>query len=563
MARRGRAILNWFSILRYSLYNLVLLSGKRLDRMKHPKYLNKPNLRRFLPIACLCFLSPVIDLKAVAGDLPNKNLWGKPTCDVSKNEEILRKHELRKLALIKEPNNLSARSQYQAILQKHKSELQACRDRNFPQTQATWVRLYPNDAKAGVLEDVFDKVANRGYNQVFIEAFYDGRVLLPVADNPTPWRSVMEEAVKTGEVAADYDLLQKAIALGRERGIKVYGWAFAMNFGYGYSEIRGKAAALAINGDGENSIAKTNFNRAQVSNGRAFYEDAYEADHLFVDPYSAIAKNDLTNLVKALMKRQPDGIVLDYVRYPTTQTGALIDNVKQLWIYGQSSKAALLNSIGDRSINDRHVRELMAIYLQNGKITADDVIQTEQKLATAAQVPPTNIKNLPKTLAIAQNLLWNLATNHAYEGVLNFINTVTAPLQQNNIPVGTVFFPAGNRSESGKYDPKMQPWHRFPNSMERHAMTYAICADGKCVADQVAEVVRQSAPETLVCPILAGTWGQSFDGHASFEIQTQAIFTKQPKIKCLSHFVFSWMEPESDRLRKAGRATGLENATTR
>ena|GEM_PF-159473 len=553
----------------------IRTSKEKLDFMKYLKYSNKfseeldfwwrgkaappkiSSLALYLPIACLCFFSPMIVLKAMAGDLPSKNLWGNPSCDVSKNAEILQKHELRKLALIKEPSNLSARSQYQAILQKHKSELQACRDRNFPQTQATWVRLYPNDAKAGVLEDVFDKVANRGYNQVFIEAFYDGRVLLPVADNPTPWRSVMEEAVNKGEVAADYDLLQKAIALGRERGIKVYGWTFAMNFGYGYSEISGKAAALAINVDGENSIAKTNFDRAQVSNGRAFYEDAYEADHLFIDPYSAIARNDLTNLVKALMKRQPDGMVFDYVRYPTTPTGALIDNVKQLWIYGQSSKAALLNSIGDR-----HVRELMAIYLENGKITADDIVQTEQKLTATAKVPPTNIKNLPKTLAIAQNLLWNIATNHAYQGVLSFVDTVTAPLQQNNIPIGTVFFPAGNRSESGKYDPKMQPWDRFPKFMERHAMTYAICDDGKCVADQVAEVVRQSAPETLVCPILAGTWGQSFDSHASFEIQTQAILAKQPKLKCLSHFVFSWMEPESDRLRKAGKATGLENATT-
>jgi hypothetical protein len=526
--------------------------------MKYPKCSNKLNLPIFLPIACLCFLSPIFTLRAIAGDLPTKSLWGQPTCDVSKNEEILRKHELRKIALIKDPNNPSARSQYQAVLQKHKSELQACRDRNFPQTQATWIRLYPNDAKAGVLEDVFDKVANRGYNQVFIEAFYDGRVLLPVADNPTPWRSVMEEAVKKGEVAADYDLLQKAIALGKERGIKVYGWAFTMNFGYGYSEIRGKAAALAINGDGENSIAKTNFDRAQVSNGRAFYEDAYEVDHLFIDPYSAIAKNDLTNLVKSLIKRQPDGVVFDYVRYPTNQTGALIDNVKQLWIYGQSSKASLLNSIADRN-----VRELMAIYLQNGKITADDVVQTEQKLAASAQVQPTNIKNLPATLAIAQSLMWNMATNHAYQGVINFVNTVTAPLQQSNIPIGTVFFPAGNRAKSDKFDPKMQPWDRFPSSMERHAMTYAICADGRCVADQVAEVVRQSAPETLVCPILSGTWGQSFGGHASFEIQTQAILAKQLKLKCLSHFVFSWIEPESDRLRKAGKATGLENATTR
>ena len=523
--------------------------------MKCKKNLDNFNLLSLLSIASLFYLSNNLSGQAIAGDLPDKILWGKPACDVSP-VEILRKHELRKLALIANPNAPKSQAQYREIIQKHKSELQVCRDRTFPQTQATWIRLYPNDVKAGVLEDVFDKIANRGYNQVFVEVFYDGRVLLPVADNPTPWRSVMEEAVKSGEVPADYDLFQKAIAIGKARGLKVYGWSFTMNFGYGYSEIRGKAGALAINGNNQNTIADTNFDPKLVSNGRAFYEDAYEADHLFVDPYSAIAKNDLTNAVKALMKRNPDGMVFDYVRYPTNSTGYLIDNVKQLWVYGASSRTTLLNNI-----DNKNVRELMAIYLKNGNITADDVVQTEKKLAEAAKVKPTNIKNPKETAAIAQGILWNIATNHAYQGVINFINTVTVPLQQNNVPIGTVFFSGGNRAESGKFDPKMQPWDRFPSFMERHPMTYALCDDGQCVAEQVAEVLRQSAPDTLVCPVLAGTWGQSFDGHPSFEVQTRAILSRNPKINCISHFVYSWMEPESDRLRKFGKATGLESAT--
>jgi len=474
------------------------------------KKLNKFNL---FTIASSTLLSTVSVSSVIAGSLPEQVLWGNPTCDVN-TSDILRKHELRKAALVVTPNNPNTQAQYQAIIQKHKSELQACRDRTAPQTQATWIRLYPNDAKAGVLEDVFDKVANRGYNQVFIETFYDGRVLLPVADNPTPWKSVMEEAVKAGEVPADYDLWKQAIAIGRARGIKVYGWSFTMNFGYGYSEIKGRSGAVALNGNGENSIANTNFDRNQVANGKAFYEDAYEADHLFADPYSAIAKADLTSVVKALIQRNPDGMVFDYVRYPTNSTGALIDNVKQLWIHGQSSRTALLNSI-----DNKNVRELMSLYLQNGDLTSNDVIQTEKRLAETAKVKPTNLK------------------------------------------IGTVFFPNGNRSESGKFEARMQPWDRFPSNMERHPMTYALCNDGNCVADQVTEVVRQSPPETLVCPVLAGTWGQGFDGHPSFEKQMQAIRAREPKINCFSHFVYAWMEPESDRLRKVGKATGLENPT--
>ncbi|MCX5934706.1 MAG: hypothetical protein NTU99_07975, partial [Pseudanabaena sp. LacPavin_0818_WC45_MAG_42_6] len=362
----------------------------KIKPKKISKKLNKFNL---LSIASFtCCLSTVFSGNAIAGALPDKILWGKPTCDMS-TAEILRKHELRKSALVISPRDQKAQDQYQAIIQKHKSELQACRDRNTPQTQATWLRLYPNDVKAGVLEDVFDKMANRGYNQVFVEVFYDGRVLLPVSDNPTPWRSVMEESVKAGEVPADYDLWKQAIEIGRARGIKVYGWSFTMNFGYGYSEIKGRSGALALNGRCENSIANTNFDRNLVSNGRAFYEDAYEVDHLFVDRYNAIAKADLTSVVKALMNsttdgRNPDGMVFDYVRYPTNSTGELIDNVKQLWIHGKASRTALLNSIDNKT-----VRELMEIYLQNGDLTADDVVQTEKKLTDNIKVRSTNIKN--------------------------------------------------------------------------------------------------------------------------------------------------------------------------
>ncbi len=513
-------------------------------------------LRKFdlWSIASATCVSTTLVGSAIAGPLPERILWGNPTCDVS-TSEILKKHELRKAALINVKDQ-KAQTQYREIIQKHKNALQACRDRTAPQTQATWIRLYPNDVKAGVLEDVFDKMANRGYNQVFVEVFYDGRVLLPVADNPTPWKSVMEEAVKSGEVPADYDLWKQAIAIGRERGIKVYGWSFAMNFGYGYSEVKGRSGELALNGKGENSIANTNFDRQQVANGRAFYEDAYEVDHLFVDPYSRLAKDDLTTAVKALMQRNPDGMVFDYVRYPTNATGNLIDNVQQLWIHGKSSRTALLNSI-----DNRNVRELMALYLKSGTLTANDVVQTEKQLAEIAKVQPTNIKNPRETAEIAEGLLWNIAINHAYQGVVNFVTAISTPLKENNLPIGTVFFPNGNRTESDKYEARMQPWDRFPKYMERHPMTYALCSDGSCVAEQVSEVVRQSSPETLVCPILAGTWGQGFDGHPSFEKQMQAIRTREPQINCFSHFVYSWMEPESDRLRKAGKATGLESAT--
>jgi hypothetical protein len=475
-----------------------------------------------------------------AGSLPEEPLWGSPTCALSK-EAIATKRQLLKDSLTSE----SAATQYNASLDQHKAQVKECRDRTWPQTQAVWLRLYAHDAKPGVLAEVMDRIVNRGYNQVFVEVFYDGRVLLPVADNPTPWRSVTAEAVKAGKVSADYDIWADAVKKGQERGLKVYGWSFALNFGYSYSERSDRATALALNGQGETSIARSKFDPKEAGNGRAFYFDAYEPDHLFADPYSAQARADLSNTVRALMKRQPDGMVFDYVRYPTTYgRNSLITNVKQLWIYGTASQKALFKSIPSDA-----TKRLMALYLQAGRVTPSAIASLwNVKLTTASQK-----QDAIAAARMSEDLLWRLASDHAYKGVLGMVEDITHTLRKDNVPTGAVFFPGGNYQSTSGYDARMQPWDRFPNEMERHPMTYAICDDGKCVAQEVSRVLSQSSPQTLVCPVLAGTWGQSFGGHPSFETQMQAIRATTPKISCISHFVYAWMEPDSDKQRKAGK----------
>ena len=91
----------------------------KIKPKKISKKLNKFNL---LSIASFTYcLNTVFSGNAIAGALPDKILWGKPTCDVS-TAEILRKHELRKSALVKSPRDQKAQDQYQAIIQKIEAE---------------------------------------------------------------------------------------------------------------------------------------------------------------------------------------------------------------------------------------------------------------------------------------------------------------------------------------------------------------------------------------------------------------------------------------------------------
>ena len=139
-----------------------------------------------------------------------------------------RKESLRLASL---QGDEAAQQQYEAIRRRHSQALQTCRQQNWPRNQAIWLRLYPCDLQPGRLDAVMDKIVNLGYNEVYIEAFANGQVLLPKNDNPTVWPSVVQSSAD-----ADRDLLAEAIAAARKQSIKPYAWMFTINFGYSYGQ---------------------------------------------------------------------------------------------------------------------------------------------------------------------------------------------------------------------------------------------------------------------------------------------------------------------------------------
>jgi hypothetical protein len=54
-----------------------------------------------------------------------------------------------------------------------------------------------------------------------------------------------------------------------------------------------------------------------------------------------------------------------------------------------------------------------------------------------------------------------------------------------------------------------------------------------------------------VIPALAGNWGKPTEGRPSLEVQMDGIRRSLPQINSISHFAFSWQEPESDYQRSS------------
>lgn len=386
----------------------------------------------------------------------------------------------------------NARDLYRQALTDRARRLDACRRRYWPHEQATWLRLYPCDTRPGEIAKIFDDLVNRGYNRVYLEVLYDGRILLPAANNPTVWPSVL----RSPELA-NTDLLALAIEAGRARGIQVYAWLFTLNFGDSYAQRSDRQTVLARNGRGQSSL------EAYAPTGEAF-----------VDPYNAQARADLRQAVTAVLQRRPAGVLFDYVRYPRgTGAASVAAHVRDLWVYGSASRQALLNRVTDPAD-----RAALSQYLDTGR--TDD----------------------PRW--------WPFVLDHARQGVVDFLNAAIAPVQQQGIPAGAVFFPGGNQHVgSAGFDSRLQPWDRFPQSIEWHPMAYAICGQADCVVDEIQRVLDSSGSAQVI-PAIAGIWQQPFNRRPALEAQMRLLRQRAPQVQALSHYSYEWQTLEASRDRK-------------
>ncbi|MCM1984532.1 family 10 glycosylhydrolase [Lyngbya confervoides] len=432
-----------------------------------------------------------------------------------------------------------AQISYKAMVAKHRNELLQCRQQSWLKNQAIWLRLYECDLKPGVLDSLLDRLVSRGYNQVYIEVFYSGQVLLPPGQNPTPWTSV----VRSPEYA-NRDLLDEAIQKARERGMEPYAWLFSLNYGYQYGTRPDRQSAVARNGRGQTSL----------SLGSASNPNSGDTNKTFADPYSPLAQQDYANLLQAVLQRRPKGVLFDYIRYPKQSGGASVaSQARDLWIFGDASRAVLIN----RGLNQKG-RTVINHYLKTGTILPQDVVKLDQlfpnedvALWQGRSVNGISKNTPPEDRAAKLRWdLWLLSVAHAYQGIIDFLHRAAVQAQRQGIVPGAVFFPDANQAVGQGYDSRMQPWDRFSKNLEWHPMAYGLCPDGvSCITSQV-DRVRKTHPDKTITPAIAGAWGRPAFNRPSLEIQMDAIRRATPEVQSISHFDFSWQDPEFANARR-------------
>ncbi len=449
------------------------------------------------------------------------------------------------LRLAARKGDSESKAKYSEIVQKHVTYVQQCREKSWLKNQAIWIRLYPCDTSPGALEEIFDRMVNKGYNQVYVATFYAGRVLLPSSDNSTTWSSVL-----TTKGTEKTDLLADSIRIGKERGLKVYAWLYGLSFGPQYVATPEGQAALAVNGRGETTLLSS-------TNGFQSTESGGAGATVFIDPYSNKARRDYRTMVQEVARRRPDGVLLDYIRFPRGQgPQSVASQVQDLWIYSAESRQAL-SALAHNSKGT----ELIQRYVDRGTITVNDLKEVD-KLYPDEDFPlwegRTPLEGEAKMtyenkLAWIEWDLWQLTVAHASQGVVSFVEQAVLPVEQQKLKSGVVFFPEGNKPVGRRgYDSRLQAWDRFPTkTTEWHPMAYATCDRSECIVNSIQRVLNSAPPNTMVVPALAGNWSKPLEGRPSLEEQMDGIHKSLPQIQSISHFAFSWQEPELDYYRSS------------
>ncbi|UFP96357.1 hypothetical protein [Gloeobacter morelensis] len=451
-------------------------------------------------------------------------------------EAVARKAAWQRAALA---GNGEAGRRYLAQIGEDAAQLRLCRAAVWPRVQAIWLRLYPCDLQPGAIDALMDRLVALGYNRIHLEVFFEGQVLLPMADNPTVWPSVVR-------VPPSADLLASAIASARARGVAVYAWLFSLNFGYSYTQLADRQVALACNGLGRTSLTAVGEIDSQTD------MSILELDRVFVDPYSRVAREDFARLVEAVLRRKPDGILFDYVRYPRSSGAASVaTGVRDLWVFGEASRQTLLS----RTLN-LWGGFLIERYLERGWLSESDLAEADRQFPLRTGAPWSGYSPPARPLSPAgrrpylQRQLWSLGLSHAREGIVQYLAEAALPAHLQGVATGAVFFAEADRAVGAGFDSRLQPWPQFLSVGEWHPMVYANCGEAHCILSQVQTVLERTPPGIAVVPSLAGVWGRAHTGRPALEVQMAALQAAFPSLQAVSHFAYAWQEPQLERERR-------------
>lgn len=302
---------------------------------------------------------------------------------------------------------------------------------NPDELKGVWIR--PTYFNKESIEKVLDSLAEAGIDNVFIETYYHGKTIFP--------STTMEKYgfIKQYEDYMGFDPLKIWISEAHKRGIKVHIWFQTFYVGNKPPET-----------NPEYILAKkpewANYQKKNADSETIVYSVS-EHNGYFIDPANPEVQQFLYELLCEIITRyKPDGINLDYIRYPQSLAANYSTYDMSNWGYTKYARAEFQQMYG---------------------------------------VDPIELKQTDP--------LWNYWRFYRCAKVTNFVKRASALCRSNNVQITAVIFP--NRTSA--IETKMQDWKNWSinNFVDGFTPLFLTC-DDKTAMNLMEEVLRNKSAST-------------------------------------------------------------------
>ncbi|MDO5307433.1 MAG: family 10 glycosylhydrolase [bacterium] len=302
---------------------------------------------------------------------------------------------------------------------------------NPNEMKGIWVR--PTFYNEEDIVKVLNTLSDAGINNIFLETFYHGKTIYPSA--------TMEKYgfIKQYETYEGFDPLKIWISEAHKRGIRVHIWFQTFYVGNTPPETNPRYI-LAVRPEW------ANYQKRNADSDTIAYSVS-EHNGYFIDPANPDVQNFLYELLSEIInKYHPDGINLDYIRYPQSVSPKFSNYDMSNWGYTPYAR-----------------KEFETIY----------------------GVDPIDLK--------PNDELWNYWKHYRSNKVTSFVKKVSHLCRCNNTMLTAVIFP--NRTSA--FDTKLQDWKSwsYNNFVDGFTPLFLTC-DDKTAMNLIEEVIRNKSAST-------------------------------------------------------------------
>lgn len=338
------------------------------------------------------------------------------------------------------------------------------------ETKGVWIR--PTEKNADQIIATLDNLKANGFNSVFLETYFHGKTIFP-SQTMNKYGFTVQNEIFEG-----FDPLDVWIKEAHKRDIKVHIWFQSFYVG-NQSPDYNPSSILAVRPDWGNKTKKNaNSPKATMS--------ASEHNGYFLDPANPEVHEFLLDLLSEIIDRyKPDGINLDYIRYPNATAG----NDMNAWGFTEYARNDFKNQYGKDPI----------------ELTTSDV----------------------------QWYDWN---QYRRNNVTNFVKQVGELGKEKNVYISAVVFP----DRASALASKQQDWrtwsvNNYINGFTPLFLTY----DSKMLASMMNDVMNVKSPQT---DLYAGLF-VTFMGGAPEDLIRQIYETRKMNANGVILFDYSHTTP--------------------